>query len=312
MAFTDSEGNVFETNSFGRPQGFWKNNKYVFPKFGSQPAAAQPVIVEPQPAAQPQQNNFRLPSTTANMRQENQQNSEGLGEGDFSTDPVNFDLSTTNLNFDPGSLRNNQTLGTIVGSGIGRLGGPVGSMIGGAVGGGLAGRGIRGSLGGLAGSLIGTAMLGPLGGLLSVAGGRMGDLHDMEDGLAFEKNKQSGLLDTLGYGFGFGDDMPDRMRDYYGVDQYAPAMVPDIGNFHKGRQVYKLSNFADAPKTIDPLAIQPLQPMMADSDPVGDPFTSLADMFSDSQGQDDSGYGDDTSYSGYDDSMDSSAATADG
>jgi len=279
MAFTDSEGNVFETNSFGRPQGFWKNNKYVFPKFGSQPAAAQPVIVEPQEAAQPQQNNFRLPSTTANMRQENQQNSEGLGEGDFSTDPVNFDLSTTNLNFDPGSLRNNQTLGTIVGSGIGRLGGPVGSIIGGAVGGGLAGRGIRGSLGGLAGSLIGTALLGPLGGLLSVAGGRMGDLHDMEDGLAFEKNKQSGLLDTLGYGFGFGDDMPDRMRDYYQVDQYAPAN---------------------------------LQPVMGDSEAVGDPFTSLADMFSDSQGQDDSGYGDDTSYSGYDDSMDSSAATADG
>ena len=45
MAYTDTAGNVFETNEYGRPQGYWKNNKYIFPKFGNQPAAAQPVIV---------------------------------------------------------------------------------------------------------------------------------------------------------------------------------------------------------------------------------------------------------------------------
>ena len=249
MAFTDSEGNVFETNAYGRPQGFWKNNKYVFPKFGNQPAAAAPVIVEPQAAMQPQQNNFRLPSTTANMRQEN---SEGLGEGDFSTDPAN-------LNIDQFSLGNSPALGAVAGSIAGRALGPVGSLFGGAIGGKLGGRGNRGIGGDLAGTVLGTALLGPIGGLLGVAGGRMGDLHDMEDGLAFNKSKQSGLLDTLGYGFGFGDDMADRMRDYYQVDQYAYAA----------------------------------QPVMGDSDPVGDPFTSLADMFSGSQGQDDSGYGDD-------------------
>ena len=263
MAFTDSEGNVFETNAYGRPQGFWKNNKYVFPKFGNQPAAAAPVIVEPQAAMQPQQNNFRLPSTTANMRQEN---SEGLGEGDFSTDPAN-------LNIDQFSLGNSPALGAVAGSIAGRALGPVGSLFGGAIGGKLGGRGNRGIGGDMAGTLLGTALLGPIGGLIGVAGGRMGDLHDMEDGLAFNKSKQSGLLDTLGYGVGLGGNMADRMNNYYNT---TPAWM----NYE-----------ASQPNALPATPPSMLEDIIAGSNV--DPFTSLADMFSGSQGQDDSGYGDD-------------------
>jgi hypothetical protein len=251
MAYTDSAGNVFQTNEYGRPQGYWKNNKYVFPKFGNQPAAAQPVIVEPQAAMQPQQpqqNNFRLPNTTANM----QQNSEGMGPDNMPT-PVN-------LGGDPFSLNVNPAVAQGAGSLVGKAFGPLGSLAGGAIGGKLGGRGNRGIGGDIAGTVLGTALLGPIGGLLGYAGGRMGDLHDMEGALGFKDSKTSGLLDTLGYGFGFGDNMDDRMRSYYEVDQYAPANV---------------------------------QPVMGDSEAVGDPFDAIAEMFSVSQGQDDSGYGDD-------------------
>ena len=271
MAFTDSEGNVFETNAYGRPQGFWKNNKYVFPKFGNQPAAAAPVIVEPQAAMQPQQNNFRLPSTTANMRQEN---SEGLGEGDFSTDPAN-------LNIDQFSLGNSPALGAVAGSIAGRALGPVGSLFGGAIGGKLGGRGNRGIGGDMAGTLLGTALLGPIGGLIGVAGGRMGDLHDMEDGLAFNKSKQSGLLDTLGYGFGFGDDMADRMNNYYNS---TPAWM----NYE-----------ASQPNALPATPPSMLEDIIAGSNV--DPFDAIASMFSVESFDDGTFSGNDGGYSNPDD-----------
>jgi hypothetical protein len=179
-----------------------------------------------------------------------QHHSEGLGEDDIQD----------NINSTYNSLNINPTLASTVGGKLGGLFGPVGNVVGSAIGGKVAGRGNRGISGKIAGSVIGSALLGPVGGLLGYAGGRMGDLHDMEGALGFNNSKTSGLLDTLGYGFGFGDNMNDRMRDYYEIDQYAPANV---------------------------------QPVMGDSEAVGDPFTSLADMFSGTQGQsgeDDGGY----------------------
>jgi hypothetical protein len=55
--YTDSTGKVFPVNAFGRPQGYWDGNKFVFPKFGVQPAAAVPAVdpVTPAPAAPPVQ-----------------------------------------------------------------------------------------------------------------------------------------------------------------------------------------------------------------------------------------------------------------
>jgi len=53
--YTDSTGKVFPVNAFGRPQGYWDGNKFVFPKFGIQPAAAVPAVdpVTPAPVAPP-------------------------------------------------------------------------------------------------------------------------------------------------------------------------------------------------------------------------------------------------------------------
>ena len=55
--YTDSTGKVFPLNAFGRPQGYWDGNKFVFPKFGTQSAAAVPAVdpVTPAPAAPPVQ-----------------------------------------------------------------------------------------------------------------------------------------------------------------------------------------------------------------------------------------------------------------
>ena len=53
--YTDSTGKVFPRNAFGRPQGYWDGNKFVFPKFGTQSAAAVPAVdpVTPAPVAPP-------------------------------------------------------------------------------------------------------------------------------------------------------------------------------------------------------------------------------------------------------------------
>ena len=55
--YTDSTGKVFPLNAFGRPQGYWDGNKFVFPRFGVQSAAAVPAVdpVTPAPVAPPAQ-----------------------------------------------------------------------------------------------------------------------------------------------------------------------------------------------------------------------------------------------------------------
>jgi len=53
--YTDSTGKVFPLNAFGRPQGYWDGNKFVFPKFGTQSAAVVPAVdpVTPTPVTPP-------------------------------------------------------------------------------------------------------------------------------------------------------------------------------------------------------------------------------------------------------------------
>ena len=114
----------------------------------------------------------------------------------------------------------------------------------------------------------------------------MGDLHDMEGALGFNNSKTSGLLDTLGYGFGFGDNMNDRMRDYYEIDQYSPANVQPV------MDDYEVSQTNALPAT---------PPSMLEDIIAGrnvDPFDEIASMFSGSQEQDAGGYADDEGFGG--------------
>mgnify|MGYP003136421982 CR=1 FL=1 len=67
--YTDSSGNVFPLNAYGRPQGYWQGNKFIFPKFGNQPAAAQPTVEPVQPVVQPT-NPYRLPSSVQQQAQD--------------------------------------------------------------------------------------------------------------------------------------------------------------------------------------------------------------------------------------------------
>ena len=51
--YTDAFGNVFPLNPYGQPQGYWENNKYIFPKFGAQKAAEVPAVEPVEPVEQP-------------------------------------------------------------------------------------------------------------------------------------------------------------------------------------------------------------------------------------------------------------------
>ena len=58
--YTDSKGNVFPLNQFGRPQGYWDGNKFIFPQFGTTPAVSQPVVDPVSPVVPVAQNTYRL------------------------------------------------------------------------------------------------------------------------------------------------------------------------------------------------------------------------------------------------------------
>ena len=241
--FTDSKGNVFPLNQFGRPQGYFDGNKFVFPQFGTTPAVSQPVVdpITPVEAVTPAVRSYRLPASvqeeqrgddpTGGERQDNMlfggQNNAAMQGG-----PSN------DFNIGPRS-------GALLGSLAGRaIGGPLGGMVGSGIGGYAGGRGPQGIGGDIAGSLLGTALLGPVGGLLGIVGGRMGDVGDMENVLNMGPSGQRGFFSTLGYGFGLGDSLQDQMSDYYGINRAGVdpfGAIDDIGDIDPNSGVYGIS-----------------------------------------------------------------------
>jgi hypothetical protein len=228
--YTDASGNVFPLNAYGRPQGYWKNNKYIFPKFGTQTASAVPTVDPVQPVVQPS-NPYRLPRSVA----EQQQDSEGdyptqLGgvpgggaasniQGSSAVAPSHGPISYTGGLFG-GASGVNPAVMQGLGGRLGAMSGIPGAGLFGSVAGGLAGgRGGRGIAGDVIGTGLGTLALGPIGGLLGIVGGRMGDVSDMENVLNMGKSGQRGFWDTLGYGLGLGDSLQDQLSDYYGINQ---------------------------------------------------------------------------------------------
>ena len=220
--FTDSKGNVFPLNQFGRPQGYWDGNKFIFPQFGTTPAVSQPVVDPVSPVVPVAQNTYRLPSSVVEEQQggnagyynpfTSQEGSVPQGQKTNLASQAQ-DSANYNLNISPQK-------GALLGSLAGRMfGGPLGSIAGSAVGSYAGGRGARGIGGDIVGSLLGTALLGPVGGLLGIVGGRMGDVGDMENVLNMGPSGQRGFFSTLGYGFGLGDSLEDQMSDYYGINR---------------------------------------------------------------------------------------------
>ena len=216
--FTDSKGNVFPLNQFGRPQGYWDGNKFVFPQFGTTPAVSQPVVdpVSPVENVQPVQTPYRLPSSVREEQRGDDPTGGGSKQNQFGGQnnvTMKGGASLNNINMSPQS-------GALLGALAGRaIGGPLGAIAGSGIGGYASGRGSRGIGGDIAGSLLGTALFGPVGGLLGFAGGRMGDVSDMENVLNMGQSGQRVFWDTLGYGFGLGDSLEDQMSGYYGINQ---------------------------------------------------------------------------------------------
>ena len=69
--YTDAKGNVFPVDAYGRPQGYWQNNQFIYPQFGKNFAAAQPDVAPVQPV-QPVQSVdvYRLPSSVQEQQRE--------------------------------------------------------------------------------------------------------------------------------------------------------------------------------------------------------------------------------------------------
>jgi len=292
--YTDSSGNVFPLNAYGRPQGYWQGNKFIFPKFGNQPAAVQPVV---DPVVQPT-NSYRLPSSVQQQQQEG--DSAGGDPTQFGGVPQGSISATSNQSTPsvapsqtPSSSLFGGTPNISISPAVAQsLGGQVGSMTGipgagllGSIAGGLAGgRGSRGIAGDIVGTTLGTALLGPLGFLGGVVGGRIGDMKDMEDALAFQDRGQRGFWSSLGHGFGIGPSVKQQMSDYYGINQ------PSIDPFGAGSSTVFGSPVVNIYETDDIGDIDP-----ASNDPFGDIADALiGDMFgsADSQfGGDDDNFG---------------------
>ena len=245
--YTDSKGNVFPLNQFGRPQGYWDGNKFIFPQFGTTPAVSQPVVDPVSPVVPVAQNTYRLPSSVVEEQQvgnavyynpfTSQEGSVPQGQKTNLASQAQ-DSANYNLNISPQK-------GALLGSLAGRMfGGPLGSIAGSAVGSYAGGRGARGIGGDIVGSLLGTALLGPVGGLLGIVGGRMGDVGDMENVLNMGPSGQRGFFSTLGYGFGLGDSLQDQMSDYYGINRAGVdpfCAIDDIGDIDPNSGVYGIS-----------------------------------------------------------------------
>ena len=135
--YTDSKGNVFPLNQFGRPQGYWDGNKFIFPQFGTTPAVSQPVVDPVSPVVPVAQNTYRLPSSVVEEQQggnagyynpfTSQEGSVPQGQKTNLASQAQ-DSANYNLNISPQK-------GALLGSLAGRMfGGPLGSIAGSAVG----------------------------------------------------------------------------------------------------------------------------------------------------------------------------------
>ena len=82
--FKDSTGRVFPLNMFGKPQGYFDGNKFVFPQFKRSAAAVIPAVDPVMPVVQ-QPDYFRLPANTQQLLDQ--------GGGDVMT---NDDFNDTN------------------------------------------------------------------------------------------------------------------------------------------------------------------------------------------------------------------------
>jgi len=294
--YTDSSGNVFPLNAYGRPQGYWQGNKFIFPQFGAQRAAAIPAVDPVAPVAQTP-TSYRLPSSV--RQQQFQDDYAGGSSAQLNQAP---EPAASNVSINPmtgtaagpshGPIQYSSNMPKLTGGLFGtrrgvppavtqnlgyRLGGLLGpaGAVGGSVLAGLgSGRGGRGIAGDVVGTGIGTALFGPLGFLGGIFGGRIGDMKDMENALAFQERGQRGLLDSLGYGIGLGPSSTKQMEDYYGINQ------PGIDPFGAGAQGG--------------------MPSLADEDDIGDIDVGL-DAFSDP-------FGDIASAFGGDDGMGSDSA----
>ena len=287
--YTDSSGKVFPLNADGRPQGYWQGNKFIFPKFGNQPAAVQPVV---EPVVQPT-NPYRLPSS---VQQQQAQDSAGgdptqLGgvpqgstpamvsannQGNPSVAPSPTPSSSSLFGGTP-NISINPAIAQSLGGRLGGLLGPAGAVAGSVMGGLAGGRGGRGIAGDVIGTGLGTALLGPLGFLGGVVGGRIGDMKDMEDALAFQDRGQRGFWSSLGHGFGIGPSVKQQMSDYYGINQ--PGIDPFGAGLPAGTMTAPIGGGA---VTFD-------EDDIGDIDPASqtNPFGDIADAF----GQGDDGMG---------------------
>ena len=237
--YTDATGKVFPLNAYGRPQGYWDGNKFVFPKFGNQPAAVQPVVEPVQPVVQPT-NPYRLPSSVQQQQAQDSAGGQPPGAG-----------APAQLTGDPdGSL----TLGRTYGLSGAALPVPGASLFGAAIGNAqsaananaLAQRsfGINPGLG-IGSSLLNDAT--PFG-LLGTS------LSDQISALGYEMGSTPD-----GGMFTFEDSRPSfnqQMEDYYGIN------IPGVDPFGYGEDVGggMKAFFTDDIGDIDP----------ASNDPFGD------------------------------------------
>ena len=157
--YTDASGNVFPLNAYGRPQGYWKDNKYIFPQFGAKTAAAVPAVDPVQPVVQPS-DPYRLPRSVAEQQYGDTaggtppmvEYTPTWGQMQPGGPSVGNLLTTTPLNISPpGTLGGKNPLDTVYsrgksvlmnpvnaaqvyGTGGGLLGGPIGSLFGSGLG----------------------------------------------------------------------------------------------------------------------------------------------------------------------------------
>ena len=297
--YTDSTGKVFPLNAFGRPQGYFDGNKFVFPKFGTQSAAVVPAVdpvtpVVPDPVVQPMQRPGMVVQTPNDGDGDDNFGLPPGPPGGVTAPPANTFGTTeysTNLSKNTGGVLGPNTAldrGALYGGIGGRIGGftgiPGAGILGGAIGSSLGGRGGYGIAGDLGGSLLGGLLLGPLGAFGGgIAGGRMGDMVDMQDTLGLSERGRRGPLETFGYGFGFGPSLNEQLEDYYGINQ--PDIDPFGGGMPPGTMTAPIGSgartfFEDDIGDVDPNAVPP------DTSPFSDPFQDIADVLS--------GDGDDT------------------
>ena len=279
--YTDSTGKVFPLNAFGRPQGYWDGNKFVFPQFGTQSAAAVPAVdpvapVVPDPVAQPMQRPGMVVQPIAEG--DSEAGPPSGPPGGVTAPPANTFGTTeysTNLSKNTGGVLGPNTAldrGALYG-GIGsRIGGftgiPGAGILGGAIGSHIGGRGGFGIGGDVVGSLLGSALLGPLGAVGGgIVGGRMGDLIDMETTLGLSDRGTRDALGILGYGFGLGQSIPEQLEDYYGINQ--TGIDPFSGGLDIGPPSGRSVGFDDI-GDVDPNAVPP------DTSPFSDPFGDIA------------------------------------